>query len=156
MKNKFYSIGVLLALYTAPICSEEAYVTVNLTNGSSYSYLLSGSPKISYSGDSLLVRGPLSSSFLIGDVLSYNFTEGDLTASNVLESNESRIIYVDNNHVKAEGLQPNSTVTLYTTAGTVIEQIKVAETGVAEVDLPQAKGIYILKTNSQSVKLVKE
>ncbi len=157
MKNLLRSIGVLLAMASAtPIFSESSYVTVNLTDGSKYSFLLSSSPKISYSGDSLKVDGSANTTFPLSKVDSYNFTESDLTDVSVLESNEIRITYSDNSHVKAEGLQPKSAVVLYSVGGAAIQKVNATEEGVAELELPQTKGVYILKTDSQNVKLIKE
>lgn len=157
MKNKATLVGALMAIATStPVFAEASYVTVNLADGSKYSYLLSETPKISYSADSLLVKGSVSAGFEIKKVDSYNFTESDLSKTPVWKSNESRIVYLDNSQVKAEGVQPNSVVALYTSAGVAIQQTKANDEGVATLDLPQTKGVYILKTNSQSVKLVKE
>lgn len=156
MKKKLYLFGVLTALASSPAIADDSYVTVNLTSGSMYSYLLSSAPKISYSGDSLLVSGPANASFLLSDVASYNFTQGDLTNAATLRGNEIRIIYVDNSHVKAEGLEPNTHVALYSVSGTAIQQTNANEDGVSDIELPQAKGVYILKTDHQTVKLIKE
>ena len=157
MKNLLRSIGVLLAMASAtPIFAESSYVTVNLTDGSKYSFLLSSSPKISYSGDSLKVDGSANTTFQLSKVDSYNFTESDLTDVSVLGSNEVRFTYSDNSHVKAEGLQPNSPVVLYSVGGAAIQKVNATEDGVAEMELPQAKGVYILKTDFQNVKLIKE
>lgn len=157
MKAKLSFLGAMLAIAsTASMSAETSYVTVNLNNGSRYSYLLSSAPKISYSNDSMLISGSANTGFLLSDVGTYNFTEGNLTDTPVIESNDFRISYTDNSNVKAEGLQPNSSVALYSIAGAFIKQANASEDGVAEIGLPQAKGVYILKTNSQTVKLIKE
>lgn len=155
MKNRLCLVGVLTSFASSPVFAEDAYVTVNLTNGSKYSYLLSESPKITYSNDSLLVSGPASTRFLLDEVDSYNFTETDLSKVQLIGKKEIRISFVDNNHVKAEGLEPKSPVSLFSSTGRTIKQIKATENGLAELELPQAKGVYILKTNDQTVKLVK-
>ena len=156
MKNLLRSIGVLIAMASAPAFAATTHVTVDLTDGSKFSYLLSESPKISYKADSFIVSGPARAAFELSKVDSYHFTDGSLSDATVVGSNEIRITYSDNSHVKAEGLQPNSSVVLYSVAGATIQQVNATEDGVAELALPQAKGVYILKTNSQTVKLVKE
>ena len=156
MKNLLRSIGVLLAMASVPAFAETTHVTVDLTDGTKFSYLLAESPKITYSADSFIVSGPARAAFGLSTVDSYHFTDGTVSNVNVLGSNEIRITYSDNNHVKAEGLKPNSSVVLYSVAGSAIQKVSASAEGVAELGLPQAKGIYILKTDSQTVKLVKE
>lgn len=157
MKAKFSLTGVLLALAsTAPVSAVSSFVTVDLNDGTKCSYLLSESPKISYSNDSLFVSGPANAAFKLSDVDAYYFTESDLSKNPLLGSDEIRISYLDNRHVKVEGLQPNSPVVLYATNGVIVKQTNANNAGVAEIELPQVKGIYVLKTNTQTVKLVKE
>ena len=156
MKNLLRSIGVLLAMASAPTFAETTHVTVDLTDGTKFSYLLSESPKISYKADSFIVSGPARAAFELSKVDSYHFTDGTVSDAAVVESNEIRITYSDNSHVKVEGLQPKSSVVLYSVAGTAIQEVNATEIGVAELALPQTKGVYILKTNSQTVKLIKK
>lgn len=156
MKNKLCLVGMLTVLAAAPVLAETSYVTINLTDGSKRSYLLADSPKFSYSEDMFLVSGVARTAFPIEEVESYHFTEGDYSDAATLGRDEVRIVYTDNNNVKAEGLQPNTPVALYSTEGSLIQKINANENGVAELALPQAEGVYVLKTNSQSVKLIKK
>ena len=156
MKNLLRSIGVLMTMASAPTFAETTHVTVDLTDGTQFSYLLSESPKISYKADSLIVSGPARAAFELSKVDSYHFTDGTVSDAAVVESNEIRITYSDNSHVKVEGLQPKSPVVLYSVGGAAIQQVNASEEGMAELELPQAKGVYILKTGSQNVKLIKE
>ena len=156
MKNLLRSIGVLMTMASAPAFAETTHVTVDLTDGTKFSYLLSESPKISYKADSFIVSGPARAAFELSKVDSYHFTDGTVSDAAVVESNEIRITYSDNSHVKVEGLQPKSSVVLYSVAGTAIQEVNATEIGVAELALPQTKGVYILKTNSQTVKLIKK
>ena len=156
MKNLLRSIGVLMTMASAPAFAETTHVTVDLTDGTKFSYLLSESPKISYQADSFIVSGTARTAFEFSKVDSYHFTDGSLSDVAVLGSNEIRITYSDNSHVKVEGLQPKSSVVLYSVAGTAIQEVNATEFGVAELALPQTKGVYILKTNSQTVKLIKK
>ena len=156
MKKRLSLVGAMMAITSVPMLAATTHVTVDLTDGSKFSYLLSESPKISYKADSFIVSGPARAAFELSKVDSYHFTDGIVSDAAVVGNNEIRIIYSDNSHVKAEGLQPNSSVVLYSVAGATIQQVNATEDGVAELALPQAKGVYILKTNSQTVKLVKE
>ena len=150
-------MGAMVAITSmVPAFAETTHVTVDLTDGTKFSYLLSESPKISYQADSFIVSGTARTAFEFSKVDSYHFTDGSLSDVAVLGSNEIRITYSDNSHVKVEGLQPKSAVVLYSVGGSAIQKVNASEDGVAEMELPQAKGVYILKTNSQTVKLLKE
>ena len=157
MKKLLRLAGLLMAMTTtAHVYAETTHVTVDLTDGTKVSYLLAESPKISYSADSFIVSGPARAAFELSKVDSYHFTDGTVSDAQILGSNEIRITYSDNSHVKAEGLQPNSSVILYSVAGSAIQKVNASAEGVAEIKLPQAKGVYILKPDSQTVKLIKE
>ena len=156
MKKRLSLIGAIITMASAPAFAETTHVTVDLTDGTKFSYLLSESPKISYQADSFIVSGSARTAFELSKVDSYHFTDGSLSDVAVLGSNEVRFTYSDNSHVKVEGLQPKSSVVLYSVAGTAIQEVNATEIGVAELALPQTKGVYILKTNSQTVKLIKE
>ncbi len=156
MKKRLSLIGAIMAMASAPAFAETTHVTVDLTDGTKFSYLLSESPKISYKADSFIVSGPARAAFELSKVDSYHFTDGTVSDAAVVESNEIRITYSDNSHVKVEGLQPKSSVVLYSVAGTAIQEVNATEIGVAELALPHTKGVYILKTNSQTVKLIKK
>lgn len=156
MKKRLSLIGAIMAMASAPAFAETTHVTVDLTDGTKFSYLLSESPKISYKADSFIVSGPARAAFELSKVDSYHFTDGTVSDAAVVESNEIRITYSDNSHVKVEGLQPKSSVVLYSVAGTAIQEVNATEIGVAELALPQTKGVYILKTDSQNVKLIKK
>ena len=150
-------MGAMVAITSmVPTFAETTHVTVDLTDGTKFSYLLSESPKISYKADSFIVSGPARAAFELSKVDSYHFTDGSLSDIAVLGSKEVRITYSDNSHVKAEGLQPYSSVILYSVAGSAIQKVNASAEGVAELGLPQSKGVYILKTDSQTVKLIKE
>ncbi len=157
MKTLLHLFGGLLAMASiAPTFAETTHVTVDLTDGTKVSYLLAESPKITYSADSFIVSGPARAAFELSKVDSYHFTDGTVSDVQMLGSNEIRITYSDNSHVKAEGLRPNSSAILYSVAGSAIQKMNASAEGVAELGLPQAKGVYILKTDSQTVKLIKE
>ena len=156
MKKRLSLIGAIITMASAPAFAETTHVTVDLTDGTKFSYLLSESPKISYQADSFIVSGTARTAFELSKVDSYHFSDGSLSDAAVVESNEIRITYSDNSHVKAEGLQPKSDVVLYSIGGSAIQKVNATEEGVAELELPQAKGVYILKTGSQNVKLIKK
>ena len=157
MKNLLRLAGGLIAMAsTISVFAETTHVTIDLTDGTKYSYLLAESPKITYSTDSFIVSGPARAAFELSTVDSYHFTDGTVSEAKILGNNEIRITYSDNSHVKAEGLQPKSSVVLYSVGGATIQKVNASEEGMAELELPQAKGVYILKTGSQNVKLIKE
>ena len=157
MELKSIILGGAFALSGAiPVIADNAYVTIQMNDGTKNSYLLSSVPKITHSADSLIVEGDAYASFYLNDVDFFKFTESDLTSVPVLQGNEFRVVYLDNQHVKVEGLAAGSTVLLCSASGTVVSQKKVSADGEVELLLPQTSGVYLLKADKQIVKLVKK
>lgn len=157
MRIKCSLLGIAFSLAgVVPVIAENAYVTIQMNDGTKNSFLLASVPKISHSADSLKVEGDANALFLLNDVDFFNFSESDLTSVPVLQANELRVTYTDNQQVKIEGLEAGAQVWLYSASGVAIAQKSASADGVADFVLPQTPGVYFLKTNKQSVKLVKK
>lgn len=157
MKKRKWLGAVLFAIAaTAHVTAENAFVTINLNDSSKFSYLLANTPKINFTSDSLKVEGAISASFPMQDVDFFNFTESDITSVPALANNEIRVAYTNNHHVRVEGMKAGEQIALYAVSGICISQTNANADGVAEFELPQPAGVYILKAGTQSIKLVKE
>ena len=139
-----------------PVVAGNAYVTIQKNDGTKSSFLLSAVPKITHTADSLKVEGDANASFLLSDVDFFNFTESDLTSVPTLKGDELRVVYLDNQHVRIEGFASDTPLLLCSVSGAVLSQKNASAGGFAEFSLPQTKGVYILKTAKQIVKLVKK
>ena len=149
--------GISLAIAgSVPVVAGNTYVTIQKNDGTKSSFLLSAVPKITHTADSLKVEGDANASFPLSDVDFFKFTESDLTSVPTLKGDELRVVYLDNQHVRVEGLAAGSQLSLCSVSGAVLSQKQASADGFAEFSLPQAKGVYILKTDKQIVKLVKK
>ena len=155
MKNKW-----LLVLTVIGLCdvawSEPSLVTVEFQGNEKKSFVLTEPPVFQYRNDSIVVVSKnVSTSYGFGEVKKYYFTGADAGISNI-ESNEVRVTYLDNQHVQVEGMKENAHLGLFSVLGQVIDQ-KISKNGESiQFTLPDAKGVYILKINEQSIKLIKE
>lgn len=131
-------------------------VTVEFKDLTKKSFVLAESPTFQYKNDSLVINGSASTTYSFGQVKKYYFEDGELSKLSSVEANEVRVTYLDNQHVQIEGLKENSQVALFSVLGQLIEK-KTSQSGeVIQLTLPNTKGVYILKINEQTVKLIKE
>ncbi|MBO4805008.1 MAG: T9SS type A sorting domain-containing protein [Paludibacteraceae bacterium] len=154
MKNKWLLVLTVIGFYDVA-WSEPSLVTVELKNDEKKTFVLAESPVFQYRNDSLVVNGNASTSYLFDEVRKYYFSGGNAGIPNI-ESNEVRVTYVDNQHVQVEGLKENSRVGIFSLLGQSFDQ-KVSKNGESlQFTIPDAKGVYILRINEQSIKLIKE
>ena len=137
------------------VCANPTFVTIEFKDLSKKSFVLEESPVFQYRNDSLVVNGSASTGYQFEKVAKFYF-EGELSSIPTIAANEVRVTYLDNQHIQVEGLAANSQVGLFSVLGQLIEQ-KTAKEGEAVLfTLPAAKGVYILKVNEQSIKIIKK
>ena len=137
------------------VCANPTFVTIEFKDLSKKSFVLAESPVFQYRNDSLVVNGSASTGYQFEKVAKFYF-EGELSSIPTIAANEVRVTYLDNQHIQVEGLAANSQVGLFSVLGQLIEQ-KTAKEGEAVLfTLPAAKGVYILKVNEQSIKIIKK
>ncbi|MBO7608396.1 MAG: T9SS type A sorting domain-containing protein [Paludibacteraceae bacterium] len=137
--------------------ADPSFVTIEFKDLTKKSFLLAESPVFQYKNDSLVVNGSASTTYQFDKVAKYYFSDaGESSSIPAVAANEVRVTYLDNQHIQVEGLTANTQVALFSILGQTIEQ-KVSKEGEAvRFTLPGAKGVYILKVDGQSVKLIKE
>ena len=139
----------------ASVCAEPTFVTIEFKDLTKKSFVLAESPAFQYRNDSLVVNGNLSTSYQFDKVAKYYF-EGETSGIPDISANEVRVTYLDNQHIQVEGLKANTQAALFSILGQVIEQKRSEEGEAIQFTLPAAKGVYILKVNEQSIKIIKE
>lgn len=148
----------LLALCAIGCCqilnAEPAYLSVELNNGSNYSFQLEEFPEIAYEDDKLIVNDDESTSFEIDDVKDFVFSDNDVDKSKLLEeSNHLKVESVSDELVHIEGLNCNADVTLMNMSGSTISTTNANDDGVVEIILPNKKGIYVISDGKHTVKV---
>lgn len=162
MRKKCLLIGALIGAYGAAFANADDpnAVMIELKDHTTYSYVLEDSPKLQYRNDSLFVEGSVSLSYSFSDVSKYYFAKIPMPCCNVgvpeVEANEVRVTYLDNQNVLIEGLDESAQVELFSVLGELIKQTNSSENGVVQLTLPDVKGVYIVKVNDQSIKLIKK
>ena len=149
----------LLALATmgvwGAVCATPSFVTIEFKDLTKKSFVLAESPTFQYRNDSLVVNGSASTAYAFENVQKY-FFESELSGIPAIESNEVRVTYLDNQNILVEGLKADSQVELFSLLGQLIEK-KNAKGGEAlQFKLPNDKGVYVLKVDNQSIKIVKK
>lgn len=156
MKKKGLLFVTVMGLCGA-VFADPAYVTIELKDLTKKSFVLADSPVFQYRNDSLVVNGSASTSYQFEKVARYYFSDaGETSGIQAVAENEVRVTYLDNQHIQVEGLVANSQVGLFSILGQSIEQKVSKEGEVVRFTLPNAKGVYILKVDGQSIKLIKE
>lgn len=151
--KKIILLGMLAisgSLYATPNC-----LVVELKDSTSQSFLLAERPEISFVDSFVVVKGDVEASFLGYQIERFKFIEEPSTNAENLKAAEIRVCYTDNEHISVLGLEPKSIVRLFSTNGKLLAT-KQEEAGVVSFTLPQAKGIYVLNVNNQSVKIIKK
>jgi hypothetical protein len=162
MRKKCLLIGALMGAYGAAFANADDpnAVMIELKNHTTYSYVLEDSPELRYRNDSLFVKGSVSLSYSFSDVSKYYFARIPMPCGNEgvpeVQANEVRVTYLDNKNVLIEGLSESAQVGLFTVLGELIKQTNSSENGVVQLSLPDIKGVYIVKVNDQSIKLIKK
>ena len=154
MKKKCLLVLATMGLWGS-VCAEPSFVTIEFKDLTKKSFVLAESPVFHYRNDSLVVNGNASTGYKFEKVAKYYFEEETSNIPSVA-ANEVRVTYVDNQHVQVEGLAANSQVSLFSVLGQAIEQKSSKEGEAVLFTLPAAKGVYVLKVNEQSIKIIKK
>ncbi|MBP5481877.1 MAG: T9SS type A sorting domain-containing protein [Paludibacteraceae bacterium] len=156
MKKK--SLLVLAAMGVwGSVFAEPSFVTIEFKDLTKKSFLLADAPVFQFKNDSLVVNGDASTAYQFEKVAKYYFADaGEGSNIPTVATNEVRVTYLDNQHIQVEGLAANSQVGLFSVLGQVIEQKSAKEGKAVLFTLPAAKGVYILKVNEQSIKIIKK
>lgn len=156
MGNRYlFSLLCLSMLFGGvAVAGTPSYLTLDLESGNSVSYVLSDAPVINYYGDSIIVKGSVTSGYKISEVRRYYFTDSEVTS--VPDVKNVKYVYVDNQNVMAEGLKAGTEALLYNSAGQLVSRSRVSADGTLAMALPNIAGVYILRVEEQSVKLIKE
>lgn len=156
MKKK--SLLLLAAIgICGSVCAEPTFVTIEFKDLTKKSFLLADSPVFQYKNDSLVVNGDASTAYQLEKVSKYYFADaGEGSNIPAVASNEVRVTYLDNQNILVEGLKAGSNVELFSLLGQLIEKKSSTNGEALQFKLPDTKGVYVLKVNDQSIKIVKK
>ncbi len=150
--KRFYSLVLLLTVWVLPSLAEQALV-VHLADGQQAVFVLSGSPVLTTDGSEVTVTTTT------GEKVAYalsgldRFTLEDVDVDAV-EAVPSRTLYRSTAEgLQASGLQAGEPVRIYDANGRFVATQKAGTDGT--VSLPLRRGLYVVKTQSQTFKFLK-
>ena len=158
MLKKFVFL-VCLSLGALNCGAAVKYMTVELTSGSKYSFLLADKPVVTYESGDLVVNGSAETSYAISGVKDYHFTENDestLSGETLTSAENGCFIFENNGVVSVRNAKASANVALVNVNGVVLAKTVADEGGSAEIKLPELKGVYILTIEKQSFKLIRK
>ncbi len=149
---------VFMALCAFGLCqmlkADPTYISVELNNGSNYSFQVDETSEISFDDDKLVVNDDDNTSFEIDDVKDFVFSDNGFDKADLLnESGHLKVVSMSDDHVRIEGLNCNADVALLNLGGAHISTSNANDDGVVEVILPEKKGIYVITDGHHSVKV---
>lgn len=145
MKRVLLSMFVLLCQIV--VFAEGSALLVTLSDGSTAGYLLSEKPTVTFGENTLLIKSSeASTEYNRADVKRFTFVDADVLGIDPL-SKGSTVFEYKNNTVRMEG----APIFIYRVNGELIKK------GIGTVSIEdQPSGVYIIKMNSQSIKVVKK
>lgn len=131
------------------------HLTVELKSGDKFNFLLAEKPVITFKGGELVVNANAQTAYSIADILNYHFTEGEQSGVELQQPDLLQLVAVDEQHIGVRNAEPGATISLCSATGVVLVAENANAEGVATLQLPQQKGVYILTTGKKSIKIVK-
>lgn len=138
------------------INAAPTHLTVELKEGSKYSFLLSDKPVITFESAALVVNGNEETSYSIEGVKNFHFTEGDQSKAETLSAGDISVVCLDNSTIKILNLEKSSKVMVVNASGVVMSSVAADGEGEATVSLPQAKGVYVVSVAGKAFKVIKK
>lgn len=134
--------------------ADPTFLSVELNNGSNYSFQLDERSEIAFNDDKLVVDDENDTSFEIEDVKDFVFSDHDVNKSLLLnESSLLKVISLSDNLVHIEGLNCNADVSLLSLSNGYVSTSNANDDGVVEIILPEKKCIYVITDGQHSVKV---
>lgn len=147
--------SLLFACSALGIQAESKYMTVELTSGTLFSFLLESNPVITYEDNSLLINKDAKTTYALDQIKNYHFTEDDQTAVEMFSANALRIVKIDEETIEVQNAQAGTIVTITAVNGMVMSQAKADSEGKATVKLPNQKGVYVVTAGNKSFKIIR-
>jgi len=153
-KLRFYL--VLLAIMLTAVAKAESvkYLVLN-AGGEETVIALADSPVMTISDGVLkvTVAGEEKVSVSLSDGLTYGFAEG--IPSSILELRPTEKPQLEQGHLYIANAQKGETVRIFTADGKLVATQRIADDGSADIDLTSlAKGLYIVKSQKTSIKII--
>lgn len=155
---KYFKTLLTALVMLSPLATEAAnYLTVTDTNGSKVSFALTQKPTVSFTASSLrLVAGDQTIDYPLTQYRSFTLTDSnETTGIGTVRTAEGTPVFTLGETLQASGLEPNSTVAVYSIGGQQVRQAKAGADGAVSIPLNGLKGVMVVKTSTKSFKFIK-
>jgi hypothetical protein len=155
---KYFKTLLTALVMLSPLATEAAnYLTVTDADGSKTSFVLTQKPVVSFTTSSLrLVAGNDTIDYPLSQYRSFALTDdNETTAVNTIKAATSGHVFTLGETLQAKGLEPYSTVAIYTISGQQVRQAKAGADGAVSIPLNGLKGVMVVKTSTKSFKFIK-
>ena len=127
-------------------------------NGEKVYIDLSEIPETTFKGDQLVIRGSKTSvQYPLSNILRYTYENVSSTGIELQPSERMVSISKNGDSVTLRNLREGSTVTLYSSNGTLLEQRTINNAQPLTFSIAQRPaGVYIVKAGSETIKLMKQ
>lgn len=156
MKKAILGLAALLCTVLPIMAEKPTHITVCENGGGKTHFNLIERPEVKMENGTLhIVTSGGSHEFIVSEVEKFVFSNGD--PSGVSELGDDLSLHIDKNGLSINGLRPNSTVYAYTSAGIAAWNSVADNTGSIYMPMETlATGIYIVKTESKTLKIIKK
>lgn len=153
-KRKFVATMALLALLSS--ANAESLI-IEETSGTTTAYDLGSAPVITYSGNNLVLKSSIANAeFELEKVAKYYFKPGDPTG-NTNVTKPLAYVAVTEESLIMKDCQPGEPVALFSIDGKLLGNYTIAPNGSLEISLSELpQGIFIVKTNSANINLIRK
>lgn len=158
MKKCLLLFALLLACSVGLRAADGNMLIVHLRSGSQVGYALSERPRVSYSGNDVVITTPSETVFLLRSAVQ-KMTFGETTGISELTSSEELArptFSLSGDELSVSNLVPGTQVGIYGVSGQLYGTTTTGADGKAEVSLPSTGKTFIVKTSVITFKILKK
>lgn len=149
---------ILTFIFSLPVCAEH-YLVIEMNDSRQHSYSLSDKPVITFDNNRLFIKtDKIELDYPIKDIVKYYFTELDETGVEDIKKDANKIhfIYTNPDFLSIEGVIGDADIKVYDISGRICDVISTNSDNCIKVELKGlTKGVYIIKINNHSFKIIR-
>ena len=150
---------LLLLLPTGLLADQQNTLVVLTKDNVQHQFVIADTkPEVTFEGNSLKVtcaKTAASATFALSDVVRFTYVKTDIQGIDELQDDPAAVSYKDGMLVISH-LKANSSVSVHTTDGRLVQQLKARRTGAYRLSLSQLpQGVYIVKAGNTTYKITK-
>ena len=151
-------LSILAILFSLPLYADY-HLVIEMNDTKKHSYSLEDNPVISFDSNRLIIKtDKIELSYQISDIVKYYFVEEDDTSISSINGDVNNIHfnYTNTNFLLIEGIASEDNVNVYEINGRTCHVDIVRNSNSITIELKTLpKGIYLVKVNNHSFKLIR-